>query len=499
MKVTVIKDNIEDIIADAVVVGVYEGIKSPGTDLTDIDKQLGGIISDMMSGDDFKGKEGETLLIYTLGKIPAKKVLLLGLGKEKDFDGDTIRKVVGKAVKQLEKSKTDTAAILAVGLDKAVSPEVLGQCIVEGAMLASYKFNKYKTDNKDDENNIKEIYIVSAGNSVIDGINKGISIGSALADGTIIARDLVNEPSNVLTPEAMADKAVEIAEKHGLEIKVSGKEDMEKLGMGSFLGVTQGSDKPPKLITIKYFGGDKDDEVLGLVGKGLTFDSGGISIKPSSGMDEMKGDMGGAAAVLGAMNVIGVLRPKVNVIAVVGACENMPSGKAYKPGDILTSMGGKTIEVLNTDAEGRLVLIDCITHTLKQGATRLVDLATLTGACIVALGNTVSALISNDDEFVEKVKIAAGNAGEKVWQLPSYPEYKEQIKSDIADLKNTGGKGAGTITAGLFLGEFVGENPWVHIDIAGTSMITDDKSGLVKGATGVGVRTLYHLAKSMEK
>ncbi|MCK9268605.1 MAG: cytosol aminopeptidase, partial [Alkaliphilus sp.] len=195
----------------------------------------------------------------------------------------------------------------------------------------------------------------------------------------------------------------------------------------------------------------------------------------------------------------GVLKPKVNVIAVVGACENMPSGKAYKPGDILTTMDGKTIEVLNTDAEGRLVLIDCITYTLKQGATKLVDLATLTGACVVALGNTASALISNDDEFVERVKAAAGNAGEKVWQLPSYPEYKEQIKSDIADLKNTGGREAGTITAGLFLGEFVGENPWVHIDIAGTSMITNDKSGLVKGATGVGVRTLYHLAKSMEK
>ena len=499
MKVTVIKDNIKDIIADAVVVGIYEGIKSPGTDLTDIDRQLGGIISGMMSGDDFKGKEGETLLIYTLGKIPAKKILLLGLGKEEDFGGDIIRKVIGKAVKQLEKSKTDRVAILTAGLNKTVPPEVLGQCIVEGAMLASYKFNKYKTDNDDDENNIKDIYIVIMDDSISDDINRGISIGSALADGTIIARDLVNEPSNILTPEAMADKAVEIAGKHGLEIEILEKEDIEKLGMGSFLGVTQGSDEPPKLIVIKYFGGDKDDDVLGLVGKGLTFDSGGISIKPSSGMDEMKGDMGGAAAVLGAMNVIGVLKPKVNVIAVVGACENMPSGKAYKPGDILTTMDGKTIEVLNTDAEGRLVLIDCITYTLKQGATKLVDLATLTGACVVALGNTASALISNDDEFVERVKAAAGNAGEKVWQLPSYPEYKEQIKSDIADLKNTGGREAGTITAGLFLGEFVGENPWVHIDIAGTSMITNDKSGLVKGATGVGVRTLYHLAKSMEK
>lgn len=499
MKVTVIKDQLKDIIADAVVVGVYEGVKSLGTDLTGIDQQLDGIISGMISSDDFKGKEGETLLIYTLGKIPAKKVLLLGLGKEEDFKEDTIRKVIGRAVKQLEKSKTNTAAIIPMGLDKNISSEIVGQCIVEGAMLASYKFNKYKTDDKEQKNNLKEIYIVGADDSTAGDMDKGAKLGKILADGTIMARDLVNEPSNILTPEAMANKAMEIANKHGLEVKILEREDMQKLGMGSFLGVTQGSDKPPKLITIKYFGGDKDDEVLGLVGKGLTFDSGGISIKPSSGMDEMKGDMGGAAAILGAMDIVGTLKPKVNVIAVIGACENMPSGKAYKPGDILTSMNGKTIEVLNTDAEGRLVLVDCIIYALKQGATKLVDLATLTGACVIALGNTTTALISNNDEFVEKVKIAAESAGEKVWQLPTYSEYKELIKGDLADLKNSGGREAGTITAGLFLGEFAGDSPWVHMDIAGTSMITGEKDYLAKGATGVGVRTLYHLIKSMEK
>lgn len=499
MEVRVVKDNIKDIMADAIVVGIYESEKSPDANLTDIDKELGGFISDMISSGDFKGKEGETLLIYTLGKIPAKKALLLGLGKEEDFTGDTIRKVVGKAIKQLEKSKTDTAAIMPMGIDKKIPPETVGRCIAEGAMLASYKFNKYKTGDNDQENNLKEIYIVNTDNSITDDIHRGIEIGIILAEGTIMARDLINEPSNIVTPEVMADKAMEIASKHGLKIEILEREDMQELGMGCFLGVTQGSDMPPKLITIKYFGGNKDDEVLGLVGKGLTFDSGGISIKPSAGMEEMKGDMGGAAAVLGAMDVVGALKPKVNVIAVVGTCENMPSGKAYKPGDILTSMGGKTVEVLNTDAEGRLVLIDCITYALKQGATKLVDLATLTGACVIALGSTTTGLISNNDEFVEEIKAAAENAGEKVWLLPSYPEYRELIKSDIADLKNTGGREAGTITAGLFLGEFAGENPWVHMDIAGTSMITNDKDGLVKGATGVGVRTLYHLIKSMEK
>lgn len=499
MKVEVIKDQFKDIIADAIIVGVYEGVKSLNTDLTDMDRQLDGIISDMISCDDFKGKEGETLLIYTLGKIPAKKVLLLGLGKEDDFKEDTIRRVIGKAIKRLKKSKTDTAAIMPIGLDKNISSETIGKCIVEGAMLASYKFDKYKTDNEEQKGSLKEIYIVSADGSTADDIDKGAKLGQILAEGTIIARDLINEPSNVLTPEAMADKALEIANRHGLEVEILEKEDMQKLGMGSFLGVTQGSDKPPKLITIKYFGGDKDGDVLGLVGKGLTFDSGGISIKPSAGMEEMKGDMGGAAAVLGAMNIIGTLKPKANVIAVIGTCENMPSGKAYKPGDILTSMDGKTIEVLNTDAEGRLVLVDCITYALKQGATKLVDLATLTGACVIALGSVTTGLISNNDEFVEGVKCAAENAGEKVWQLPSYSEYKEQIKSDIADLKNTGGREAGTITAGLFLGEFAGDSPWVHMDIAGTSMITAEKDYLPKGATGVGVRTLYYLVKSMEK
>ena len=499
VKATIIKDNIKDIMADAVVMGIYEGVKSLNPDLADIDRKLGGVISDMISGDDFKGKEGETLLIYTLGKIPAKKILLLGLGKEEDFGANTIRKVIGKAVKQLEKSKTDTAAVLSVGLDKSISPEIVTQCIVEGAMLASYKFNKYKTGDENKENNLKELYIINADNSIADDMHEGIKIGGALAKGTIMARDLINEPSNIVTPEAIANKAMEIANKHGLEVKILEREDIRKLGMECFLGVAQGSDMPPKLITIKYFGGNKDDEVLGLVGKGLTFDSGGISIKPSSGMEEMKGDMGGAAAVLGAMDVIGSLKPKANIIGIIGTCENMPSGKAYKPGDILNSMGGKTIEVLNTDAEGRLVLIDCIAYALKEGATKLVDIATLTGACVIALGSTTTGLISNNDEFVKEVEAAAEKAGEKVWQLPSYPEYKELIKSDWADLKNTGGREAGTITAGLFLGEFVGENPWVHMDIAGTSMITNDKSGLVKGATGVGVRTLYHLAKSMEK
>lgn len=499
MKVAVIKDNIKDIMVDGVVIGIYEGIKSLDGDLSSMDQELGGIISNMIGSEAFKGKEGETSLIYTLGKIPAKKVLLLGLGKEEDLDEDTIRRVAGKAAKELEKAKASTVAIMATGLNRKISPEALGQSLVEGSMLALYQFKKYKTGQEEEEGKLREIYIVNRDEATIDRMTGGIEVGKALAQATIMTRDLVNEPSNVVTPELMANKAIEIGNKHGLEVKILERQDMEKLNMGCFLGVSQGSDKPPKLISIKYFGGNKDDEVLGLVGKGLTFDSGGISIKPSAGMDEMKGDMAGGAAVLGAMDIIGRLKPKVNVIAVVGACENMPSGKAYKPGDILTSMNGKTVEVLNTDAEGRLVLVDCISYAIKEGASRLVDIATLTGACVIALGNTTTALISNNDDLVEEVRLASEKAGEKTWQLPSYPEYKELIKGDLADLKNAGGREAGTITAGLFLGEFAGDTPWVHMDIAGTSMTTSSKGYLVKGATGVGVRALYHLAKSMEK
>ncbi|QUH19671.1 leucyl aminopeptidase [Alkaliphilus sp. B6464] len=500
MKVQVIKDQIKDVMTDAIIIGIYEGVKSLSSALHSIDEQLGGIISEMISNESFKGKEGETLLVHSLGKVPAKKILLLGLGQEENLKEDTIRRLVAKAVKEVEKVKAATVAIMPIGLDRNIAAEVVGQCIMEGAMLALYKFNKYKTTDKSGpEVGIKEVYILNEDVSTNERLERGIGVGEKLANGTIIARDLVNEPSNVLTPTAMSNKAIEIANKHGLEVSILEKEDMEKLGMGSFLGVTKGSEEPPKLIAIKYFGNKNNDEIIGLVGKGLTFDSGGISLKPGAGMDEMKNDMGGGASVLGAMDVIGALKPKVNVIGIVGACENMPSGKAYKPGDILTSMDGKTIEVLNTDAEGRLVLIDCITYAIQQGATKLVDIATLTGACIVALGNITTALISNNDDFVKQVEKAAENAGERVWQLPSFPEYKELIKSDIADLKNVGVRGAGTITAGLFLGEFVGDRPWVHMDIAGTVMTSSDKGYNVKGATGVAVRTLYHLVKSMEK
>ncbi|ABR50687.1 Leucyl aminopeptidase [Alkaliphilus metalliredigens QYMF] len=500
MKFKVINEKISNLMVDILIIGIYEEVKSLGDVHHTMDQQLGGLIQEMINAEEFKGEEGETLLVHTLGRVPAKKCILLGLGKAEAFKENNLRNVVAKVMREARKSRAETIAITPFGICNHISAEKVGQAIAEGTKLGLYQFNHYKTTAKEQEERVlQEVYILNEETGITAQLQTGIDTGEKLAHATMIARDLVNEPGNVLTPTEMAKRAQSISQKHGLELEILEKEDMERLGMGCFLGVTAGSEEPPKLMVLKYNGGEEGGEILGLVGKGLTFDSGGISIKPGEGMDAMKGDMGGAAAVLGAMEAIGALKPKTNVIAVVGACENMPSGKAYKPGDILTSKGGKTVEILNTDAEGRLVLVDCVSYALQLGATRLVDLATLTGACLIALGTTTTALISNDELWVKQIEDASKNAGEQVWQLPSFPEYKEMIKSEIADLKNIGGKYAGAITAGLFVGEFAEGKPWVHMDIAGTSMSDKEKGYITKGGTGVAVRTLYELAKSMEK
>lgn len=492
-----VKDRLISIAVDAIVVGIYEDYKSLREELQLVDEKIGGIIEDMLREEEFKGKEGELTVIHTLGKIPAKKLVLVGLGKTKDFNDEALRKVSGIAAKAVNKAKCKTVAYDLIKDIQDINVQRSAQAICEGALLALYSFNKYKTTEENKLTYLTEIYLLNDDEEKI--VNEGINIGQALSDAVIIARDLVNEPANILTPLEMAKRADEIAKKHDLEIEILERSDLDRLGMGCFIGVTQGSEQPPKLVVIRHNGATKDDEVLALVGKGLTFDSGGISIKPSQGMEDMKGDMGGAASVLGAMDAIGRLKPNVNVIGILGICENMPSGKAIKPGDVVTSMIGKTVEVINTDAEGRLVLADCLGYANKLGATKIVDLATLTGACLVALGTTTTALITNNEEWLGQLVKSADEASERVWQLPSYPEYAELIKSDIADLKNIGGRDAGTITAGLFLGSFVGDTPWIHMDIAGTASSSKEKAYISKGGTGVAVRTLYYLTKSLEK
>ncbi len=367
----------------------------------------------------------------------------------------------------------------------------------EGVAFADYEFNKYKEVPKD-KVILDEVRIAAVAAEKVEAAEKALEEAKAIIDSTIAARDLVNEPANVLTPEELAKRTENLGKEFGFQVEIMHKEQIEALGMEAYLSVAKGSVNEPKLIVMRYFGDESDKEnITGLVGKGLTFDTGGYSLKPSDSMFNMKNDMGGAAAVIGAMAAISKNKVKANVIAVVAACENVISGGSYKPGDIIGSMAGKHIEIMNTDAEGRLTLADAVYYAVeKENVTRIVDLATLTGAALVALGDTTTAVITNNDELYSKLQKAAEACGEKVWQLPAFEEYKELIKSSVADLRNTGGRYAGTITAGLFVGEFVKNRPWLHLDIAGTAWAEADKDYQTKGGTGGSVRTLYYFVKN---
>jgi leucyl aminopeptidase len=370
--------------------------------------------------------------------------------------------------------------------------------VTEGALLGVYSFRRHITKEAE-HGELKRLTIVSADKTKLPLLQRGSGRGRILAEATKLARDMVNEPANYMTPSRMAEVAASLAQTHGLELKVLEREQMQELGMGGLLGVAQGSRQPPKLIVLHYRGGEPAQIDLALVGKGITFDAGGISIKPSEGMEEMKSDMAGGAAVMAALTAIAQLKPRLNVVAIVPATENLPGGNALKPGDILTAMNGKTIEIISTDAEGRLTLADALSYANKLGAKRIVDVATLTGSCHIALGDDCSGVFGNNQEMVDKLIAASVAAGELMWQLPLYEQAKEQLRSEVADIKNVGGKWGGAITAAHVLAEFVGDTPWVHLDIAGTRLSEKDRGYMVKGATGVAVRTLVNFALSLTK
>jgi leucyl aminopeptidase len=379
----------------------------------------------------------------------------------------------------------------------AIESLTSAQVLTEGALLGLYTFRKHLSAPVTGE--IKDLKIVDADGERLPALEEGVRRGKIVAGAVILARDLVNEPSNYLTPADLANTAQELALRHGLEIAVMEREQARELGMGAFLGVAQGSQQPPKFIVLRYGGRDSKENDISLVGKGITFDSGGISIKPTDGMGEMKGDMAGGASVMAAIAAASQLMLPLNVTAIVAATENLPGGTALKPGDVLTAITGKTIEIVTTDAEGRLTLADAIGYSRRLGTKAIVDVATLTGGISVALGDVCTGAFTNNQDFLEKV-IAAGNeAGERAWQLPMFDEYKEQNKSDVADIKNSGGRKASSITAAQFLAEFAGDTPWVHLDIAGTSMTEKEKGYLVKGATGVPVRTLINLLMALAR
>lgn len=449
----------------------------------------------------FKAEPEQVEVIATLGLYPASNIIFVGIAQAAGAKG--LRLAAAAAAKALKRIRAESVQLLlpdAVlgAIVTTIGASKTAQAITEGLLLALHERQPMKRDQKE-RFTLKEVAFVPQGTAMAatkqELWENGISRGKLFTEGVSFARDLTNLPGNDLTPERLANYAEELALELDMEIEVIDEWSAAEQRMGGLLGVGQGSIHPPRMIVIHYKGAPQSDEVLGLIGKGITFDTGGISLKRGEGMEEMISDMGGAAAVLGAVKIIGELKPAVNIIAVIPTAENMPSDRAFKPGDVLRTMSGYTVEVVNTDAEGRLVLADGLTTAITRGATKLVDVATLTGAVSVALGIEATGAVSNNEALMQEVLGAAERSGERIWQLPAYPEYKKLIRSDAADLKNSGGRYAGTITGGLFIGHFADGLPWVHLDIAGTAWLDSSRGWEPKGATGVMVRTLVELVE----
>ncbi|TCJ19525.1 leucyl aminopeptidase [Parasulfuritortus cantonensis] len=469
------------------VVGVYEpGKLTPAAQALDL--AGGGVLAALIKRGDVDGRAGSTLILHNPAGLVCERVLLVGLGKEEEFGEKAFRDAARTAIKALAGTGASEAAVflpeVPVGLH---DPGWKAEQIVVMAGEAAYRFDGMKSHKDDDKKALRKLTLM-VGAGVAGVTEAGVARGQAIVNGVNLAKDLGNLPGNVCTPGYLADRAKALAEAGKMKIQVLGQKDMEKLGMGSLLSVAKGSEQPPKFIVMEYRGGAKSDKPVVLVGKGITFDSGGISLKPAAEMDEMKYDMCGAASVLGTLQAVAELKLPLNVVGLIPTCENMPSGGANKPGDIVTSMSGQTIEVLNTDAEGRLILCDALTYAERFEPAAVIDIATLTGACVIALGHVVSGLLANDDALAREVYQAGEQAGDRCWQLPLLDEYQDQLKSNFADMANIGGRPAGTITASAFLSRFTKKYKWAHLDIAGTAW----KSGKEKGGTGRPVPLLVH-------
>ncbi|TFD95930.1 leucyl aminopeptidase [Jeotgalibacillus sp. R-1-5s-1] len=461
----------------------------------ELDEALEGKLTDLIKEGDIETKKKVVSFLPTLGSLESKRVVFLGLGKENKLTFDLLREAFGSLAKELKKKKVNT---LAIALDSFTTDEVdatdAAQALSEGLILGGYEFEGYKKKPNVADVRLENITIYS--NHDDQELQAALEVGEAMAIGTNEARTLVNMPSNLLTAVKMAEYAQELADRHGFEAEILGKEEIESLGMGALLAVNQGSEIPPRMIVLKHKGKEEWKDVLALVGKGITFDTGGYSIKPKDGIVGMKADMGGAAAVLGAMEIIGRLQPEQNVMAVIAATDNMVSHTAFKPDDVITSLSGKTIEILNTDAEGRLVLADAVTYAKQHGADYLVDVATLTGGVIVALGLDKTGALTNNEPFFEKVLEASAEAGEFIWQLPYTEGDRKRVRnSPVADLNNSPGRDGHALFAGAFIGEFTEGTPWVHLDIAGTATTKAPHSLGPAGATGVMARTLALLTE----
>ncbi|MEW6232359.1 MAG: leucyl aminopeptidase [Chloroflexota bacterium] len=497
MEINVQAGDISGVRADAIIVSLFEGAGPPSGATKVVDDALDGLITRLIQAREITGELYQVTVLHTFGRLPADRVTVVGLGKQEGFVLDRVRGVIAEALRALQKMGLQRVASVLHGAGQGgLHPEAVAQALAEGALLGLYAFDKYST--KKPEPQIQELSLVAFDPAVLEPVSRGLSRGKVMAQATNLARDLINEPANYLTPSEWARQAERLAQADGLECQVLDQEQMHEMGMGALLGVAQGSAQPPKLIVLRYRGDERGRKpALGLVGKGITFDSGGLSLKPREAMDAMKGDMAGGAAVMAAMGAIAQLQLPLNVTAIVPATENMPGGRALKLGDILRAMSGKTIEILSTDAEGRLVLADALCYARKLGLSPLVDVATLTGACSIALGPVYAGAFGNNQELIDRLLKAGEEAGEHFWAMPMHPDYKELIKSDVADMKNVGGRAGGAITAAHFLANFVDDTPWVHLDIAGSSFSDKDKTYNPKGGRGMAVRTLINLARSL--
>lgn len=483
----------KDADVEALVMPIFEGEKTDDGFLKELDKAAGGLVSSVLESEEVKGKEGETAYLHLSNSngLKARRLLLVGVGERDDYGAASLSQMAGTAARFLRSKSVKSIAVVPRAEAEAAR---VASTVVEGAFIGLFELDKYRTEDKEKREIERLIVVVEGGDG--NALNRGIERGRIVGEAINFTRDLANEPGGYMTPTDMAERAREMANEFGLSIDVLDEARMTQEGMGALLSVSRGSDEPAKLIVLKYtppYAAEQPEtDLLALVGKGITFDSGGISLKPGEKMELMKYDMSGGATVIGAMRAIAQLKPPIPVLGVVPCSENLPSGKATKPGDVVKAMTGKTIEVINTDAEGRLVLADAIAYAKTLGATRIIDMATLTGAVSIALGDINVGILGTDQGLIDEIIEAGQEVGEKFWQLPLDKEYSKQIKSDIADIKNVGGRKAGAITAAAFLKEFADGVAWAHLDIAGTAWGEDARPYRSKGPTGIALRTLVN-------
>jgi len=498
VNVTARSGNIAQAGGPAVAVNVYSGVKQPAGATKALDQAINGMITRALSSGDFKGELEEVHVLYPTGKGAPERVILLGLGKKESFTAEAARRVGGVLVNTLRKLKVKSAATVVHGGDSGKNLSGLARGLTEGILMGAYRYDNYLSDGRKTDRVLQEVTIYEKDAGKMRAIKAGMDHGRSVAESVNEARELGNTPSNICTPTHIAKTAERFGKEHGFKVTVMDAKECERLGMGSFLGVAKGSDEPCKFIVMEYNGKTPKGTVC-LVGKGITFDTGGISIKPADQMDQMKFDMCGAAAVIASLRFAAERKLPLKVVGIVAATENMPGGHAYKPGDILESSVGVTIEVLNTDAEGRLILADSLAYARRYKPDAVVDIATLTGACVIALGSHCAGLMGNDEWLLDQLSDAGYSSGERVWPLPLWTEYREMVKSEVADIKNTAGRPGGAITAGAFLGAFTNGYRWCHLDIAGTMLVERARAYQPLGGTGAGVRVLTEFLSNWKK